>query len=88
MPTVSAAVPGYESAAQFGFFAPAKTPAPLVSRLNQEVVRFLNTPETKERFFNAGMDIIANSPDQFSAMLKSETVKWTKVISVAGIREE
>jgi hypothetical protein len=34
------------------------------------------------------MDIIANSPDQFSAMLKSETVKWTKVISVAGIREE
>jgi tripartite-type tricarboxylate transporter receptor subunit TctC len=88
MPTVSAAVPGYESAAQFGFFAPAKTPAPLVSRLNQEVVRFLNTPETKERFFNAGMDVIANSPDQFSAMLKSETVKWTKVISVAGIREQ
>jgi len=88
MPTVAAAVPGYESAAQFGFFAPAKTPANLVSRLNQETVRFLNTPETKARYFNAGMDIIANSPEQFGAMLKSETIKWTKVIKAAGIREE
>ena len=88
MPTVAAAVPGYESAAQFGFFAPAKTPANLISRLNQETVRFLNTPETKERYFNAGMDIIANSPEQFGAMLKSETIKWTKVIKAAGIREQ
>jgi tripartite-type tricarboxylate transporter receptor subunit TctC len=88
MPTVAATVPGYESAAQFGFFAPAKTPAPLVSRLNQDAVRFLNSPEAKERYFNAGMDVIANSPEQFAAMLKSETVKWTKVISAAGIREE
>jgi tripartite-type tricarboxylate transporter receptor subunit TctC len=88
MPTVAAAVPGYESAAQFGFFAPAKTPATLISRLNQETVRFLNAPETKERYFNAGMDIIANSPEQFGAMLKSETIKWTKVIKAAGIREQ
>ena len=88
MPTVSAAVPGYESAAQFGFFAPAKTPASIVNRLNQETVRFLNAPETKERYFNAGMEIIGNSPEQFAAMLRSETDKWTKVIKAAGIREE
>ena len=88
MPTVAAAVPGYESAAQFGFFAPAKTPPAVVNRLNQEVVRFLNAPETKERFFNAGMEIIASSPEQFGAMLQAETVKWTKVIQTAGIREE
>ena len=88
MPTVSAAVPGYESAAQFGFFAPAKTPASIVNRLNQETVRFLNTPETKERYFNAGMEIIGNSPEQFAAMLRTETDKWTKVIKAAGIREE
>lgn len=88
MPTVAEVVPGYESAAQFGFFAPAKTPAPLVNRLNQDVVRFLNSPEAKERFFNAGMEVIANSPEEFAAMLRAETVKWTKVISMAGIREE
>lgn len=88
MPTVAAVVPGYESAAQFGFFAPAKTPESLINRLNQEAVRFLNAPETKERFFNAGMDIVANSPEQFGAMLISETAKWTKVIQAARIREE
>ena len=88
MPTVAAVVPGYESAAQFGFFAPAKTPVPLINRLNQDAVRYLNTPETKEKYFNAGMEVIANSPEQFAAMLKTETVKWTKVISTAGIREE
>jgi tripartite-type tricarboxylate transporter receptor subunit TctC len=88
MPTVAVAVPGYESAAQFGFFAPAKTPAPIIDRLNQEAVRFLNRPEAKEKFFNAGMEVIASSPEQFAAMLKYETAKWTKVINAAGIREE
>ena len=88
MPTVAAAVPGYESAAQFGFFAPAKTPAAIVNRLSQETVRFLNLPETKERYFNLGMEVIASSPEQFGAMLRNETDKWTKVIKAAGIREE
>jgi len=85
---VAAAVPGYESSAQFGFFAPVKTPAPIINRLIQETVRFLNMPTAKDRFFNAGMEVIANTPAQFSSMLKSETVKWKKVINAAGIHEE
>ena len=88
MPTVASVVPGYESAAQFGFFAPARTPESIVNRLGQEVVRFLNTPEAKARFFNGGMEVIANSPAQFGNMLKTETEKWTKVIKAAGIRED
>jgi tripartite-type tricarboxylate transporter receptor subunit TctC len=88
MPTVAEAVPGYESAAQFGFFAPAKTPAAIVNRLSQETLRFLNLPETKERYFNLGMEVIGSSPEQFGAMLRNETDKWTKVIKAAGIREE
>lgn len=88
LPTVSAAVPGYESAAQFGFFAPAKTPAGYVNRLNEESVRFLNSAVAKERYFNAGMEIIANSPEQFADMLTADIAKWTKVIAAAGIREE
>ena len=88
MPTVAAAVPGYESAAQFGFFAPARTPATIINRLSQETVRFLNTPEAKQRFFNGGMEIIANSPGEFGDILKRETEKWTKVIKAAGIRED
>jgi tripartite-type tricarboxylate transporter receptor subunit TctC len=88
MPTVAATVPGYESAAQFGFFAPAKTPASTINRLNQEAVRFLNTPGAKEKYFNAGMEIIASSSEQFAGMLNAETTKWTKVIAAAGIHEE
>jgi tripartite-type tricarboxylate transporter receptor subunit TctC len=88
VPTVSEAVPGYESAAQFGFFAPAKTPAAIVNRLSQETVRYLNLPEIRERYFNLGMEVVTNSPDQFGAMLRSETEKWTQVIKAAGIREE
>ena len=67
MPTVAAAVPGYESAAQFGFFAPAKTPAAIVNRLSQETVRFLNLPETKERYFNLGMEKSSPAPPSSSA---------------------
>ena len=88
LPTVAATVPGYESAAQFGFFAPAKTPAALINRLNQATVRFLNTPEAKERYFNGGVEIIANTPEQFADMLTADIAKWTKVIAAAGIHEE
>jgi tripartite-type tricarboxylate transporter receptor subunit TctC len=88
VPTVAEAVPGYESAAQFGFFAPAKTPAAIVNRLSQETIRYLNLPEIRERYFNLGMEVVTNTPDQFGAMLRQETEKWTKVIKAAGIREE
>lgn len=88
MSTVADAVPGYESAAQFGFFAPLKTPATVIQRLHQDAVRFLDAPETREKYFNAGMEVIASSSDQFATMLKSETDRWTKVIKAAGIREE
>lgn len=88
LPTVAEFVPGYESAAQFGFFAPARTPAAIVNRLNHETGRFLNLPEIRERYFKLGMEVVTNSPEQFGAMLKSETEKWTRVIKAAGIREE
>ena len=88
VPTVAEFVPGYESAAQFGFFAPAQTPVAIVNRLSQETVRFLNLPEIRERYFNLGMEVVTNSPLQFGVMLKNETDKWTKVIKAAGIREE
>jgi len=89
LPTVaSSGVPGYESAASFGLFAPAKTPASIVTRLNQEVTRVLGTPDVKDKLFNSGMEVVANSPEHFAAFLKSEIAKWTKVVQKAGIRDE
>jgi len=60
----------------------------IIHRLNQEIVRALNQSEVKERVFNTGADIVASSPEQFSATVKSEMAKWGKVIKDAGIREE
>ena len=88
MPTVAEFVPGYESAAQFGFFAPARTPAAIVNRLSRETIHYLNLPEVRERYFKLGMEVVTNSPEQFGIMLISETSKWTKVIKAARIGEE
>jgi len=88
LPTVSASgLPGYESGTEFGFFAPAGTPAALIARLNEEMVRALNRPEVKEKLFHFGATVVGDAPAAFAATIKSEIAKWGKVIKLAGIRE-
>ena len=89
LPTVAASgLPGYEATGMTGIFAPTKTPGAIVSRLNQEIVRFLNRAEVKERFLSAGAEVVASSPEQFSATIKFDIAKWGKVIKDAGIKTE
>jgi tripartite-type tricarboxylate transporter receptor subunit TctC len=86
-PTVAASgVPGYEFEAIDGILAPAKTPAAIINRLNQEMVRFLNSSEAKERFLPSGVEASGSSPEQLAARIKSETAILGKVIKDAGIR--
>ena len=87
--TVAAAgVPGYEAASTDGLLAPAKTPAAIITRLNQEVVRALNRPEIKDKFLNTGIDLIAGAPDDFAAAIRIELTRMGKVIRDAGIRAD
>lgn len=88
VPTVAAVLPGYESISIYGVFAPAKTPRTIIDKLNQEIVRFLNRSEVKEKFFTAGMEAVGSSPEQFAATVKSEMTRMGKVIKDAGIRTE
>lgn len=89
LPTLAASgLPGYESVAMFGVFAPAKTPATLISQLNREIVRVLNRAEVKERVFNAGSEAVGSSPEKFAAAMRAEIAKMGKVIRDAGIRDE
>jgi len=81
-------LPGYQSATVYGVFAPARTPAAIISRLNDEIVRVLKLPEVKERFFNAGVEIIGSTPEQLAATVKSEMTVLGKLIKDVGIREE
>jgi len=89
LPTVSASgLPGYESAGRTGIWAPAKTPRAIINRTNQEIVRFLNRSEVKERFLNAGVEIVASSPEEFAETVKVDMAKWGKVIKDANIKAD
>ena len=86
LPTVAAALPGYEAGSMFSLLAPAKTPETIIRRLNQESVRFLTSAEAKEKFFNIGAETVASSPEQLADKIKSEMSRMGKVIKDAGIR--
>ncbi len=89
LPTVAAAgLPGYESVSVAAIFAPAKTPALVINRLNREVVGFLRTPDAGQRFLSSGVETVGSSPAQLSATMKSDIARLGKVIKDAGIREE
>ena len=86
LPTIAATLPGYESVYMLGVFAPARTPPAVINRLNQEIIRVLQTAEIKERFFNAGVDVVGSTPQELRSAMESEMAKLGKVIRDAGIR--
>ncbi len=79
-------LPGYEGTGTFGMVAPAGTPAVLVKRLNEEVVRVLHGPDVKERLFSAGIESIGSTPEGLRAQMQSDTAKLGPVIRAAKIR--
>ncbi len=89
MPTTSdSGLPGFEVVGWFGLFAPAGTPKPVITRLNGEIVKILNIPETRERLSGHGLIPGGGTPEELGAFLKAEIAKWGKVIKEAGIRVE
>jgi tripartite-type tricarboxylate transporter receptor subunit TctC len=86
-PTIAAAgVPGYESISIYGMFAPAKTPGPIITKLNEDIVRLLNRADMKEKLLGIGIETAPGTPAQLTAMVKSEMTRMGKVIKEAGIR--
>ena len=87
IPTVAeAALPGFEAATWFALVAPAGTPREIVRRLNTEVTQLVTQPDVRQRFADLGMTIDAGTPDALDAYIKSEILKWSKVIKEADIR--
>jgi len=83
-----AGVPGYEASTWYGVLAPARTPAAVIARLHENIVRILAVSETRARLADQGFEPVGNSPEEFGAYIKSEIAKWGKVIRDAGIRPE
>ncbi|OGA37267.1 MAG: hypothetical protein A3G24_07170 [Betaproteobacteria bacterium RIFCSPLOWO2_12_FULL_62_13] len=89
LPTmIEAGVPGYEVTGWYGVVAPPKTPQPIITRLNREIVKVLHAQEIRERLAAAGSEVVGSSPEQFRAHVKSEVSKWSKLAKQAGIRIE
>jgi tripartite-type tricarboxylate transporter receptor subunit TctC len=68
-----------------GLVAPAGTPAPIISRLNQAAKDALNSPELTAKFGSLGITIMAGSPDQFGAFIKDEAVRWDALVKAANL---
>jgi tripartite-type tricarboxylate transporter receptor subunit TctC len=86
LPTIAeAGVPGYAFDPWFGMLATAKTPRPIVAKLNREVTRILGLPDVKERLLALGAEPTPTTPEQFDAHVRSEISKFRKIIQEAKI---
>lgn len=87
LPTVAeAGVPGYAFSSWVGIFAPAGTPPEIVARVQAETLKILRLPETKERFFNQGVEPGGMPPQEFFAFVKAEIATLEKVVKLSGAR--
>ncbi|CAG2137561.1 tripartite tricarboxylate transporter substrate binding protein [Cupriavidus plantarum] len=89
VPTVAeSGVPGYEVNVWFGIQAPAGTPAPIVQKLNEEIVRSLAEADVVKRFRDQGVEVVGSSPAKFGTLVESEIRKWGEVVREAKVQLE
>lgn len=89
LPTIAeAGYPELDGDAWVGVLVPAGTPKDVTRRLYREIVEIIDDPDTKERLAALGLEPVGDSPEQFSAQLKVEMEKWTKIIRAAKIKVE
>ena len=87
VPTVSeAGVPGYEAYVWMGLLAPKGTPAPVVDKLNRELLVALAKPEVKNYMAGASIEAVGSTPAEFGAFFRSEKVQWAKIVRETGAK--
>jgi len=89
IPTVAeSGIPGYQMNTWNSLVVPRGTPAPIVERLNTEVVSILNEPEVRERLKQQGIDADGGTPAQLAAHIKSEIARFDSLIRMIGLKAE
>mgnify|MGYP003340395810 CR=1 FL=1 len=86
IPTIAETLPDFEAATWFALVAPAGTPRDIVQKLSAEIQRLAALPDTQARFADLGMTSEGSTPEALDAVIKSEIVKWAKVIKDADIK--
>lgn len=85
-PIAEAGVPDYEMGDWIGIVAPAKTPQPVIDKLNKAIVAALKVPDVQARIEKIGTQVESSTPAQFDAFIKKEIAKWTKVVDTMGLK--
>ena len=89
VPTIaSAGLPGYEIVSMFGTFVPARTPVPVVARLQRDIAASVQSTEVRDRFANIGLETVGSTPSQFASAMRAEMERLGKVIRDRGIRAQ
>ena len=89
LPTMDeAGVEGFDMDSWAGIFAPANTPQPIVTQLNTELRKIIDSPETKQKLRSAGFEAFSSSPKELDDFVKAQLVKWGNMVKDAGIQPE
>jgi len=89
IPSISETVPAFRKPSSwFGFFGPPGLPAPILARLNAEIVKALRAPDVKGKLEDAGLAVIADTPEEFAALLNKGIDQYGQIIKTAGIQPE
>ena len=81
-------LPGFDVSSWVGIFAPAKTPQPVVDKLQRELLAALRTPFVRERYATLGIEPVGNSPREFFEQVREDLARWKKVVAAANIKVE
>jgi tripartite-type tricarboxylate transporter receptor subunit TctC len=88
LPTIGAAVPGFEMDGWYGVIAPLGTPRDIIAKLSSVFTQVLNLPEVQERLLAVGAEALTSTPAGFGEFLRTETQRWGKVIRDAGLKPQ
>ncbi len=88
-PTIAeSGLAGYETTSWQGIVAPVATPREVIQKLNADVVHVLNQPAARNQFLKMGVEVIADTPEQFNDFLRAENERWGKLVMELGLRAE
>jgi tripartite-type tricarboxylate transporter receptor subunit TctC len=85
---IESGIPDFEATSWVGVFAPAKTPRAIVDKLQREIALALQDPKVRERYAVLGIEPVGNTPEQFTAQIKSDLARWGEVVKAANIKVE
>jgi tripartite-type tricarboxylate transporter receptor subunit TctC len=77
---------GFDVSSWVGIFAPAKTPAPVIEKLNRELEAALKTPFVRERYATLGIEPVGNTPAQFGEQVRADLARWAEVVKAANVK--